>query len=352
MGHGHGHHHGHHHHDHSGVKNLKLAFFLNLGFTILEIFGGFWTGSVAILADALHDLGDSISLGLAWYLEKFSHKKRDKDYSFGYRRFSLLGALINGLILVSGSIFVLAQTIPRLIDPQAPNAKGMILFAIGGIVANGLAVFRLRGESGVNQRMVMLHLLEDVFGWVAVLIVAIVLLFVDFPILDPILSLCITVWVLWNAAKNLRHTMRIFLQRVPGQVPMEKIEGEIVELEGVVSLHHCSVWSLDGEHHVLSAHVVMKDGTSRPEICAMKGKIHDITDAHHISHLTLEVELESEGCKMRHDHAHDHSHEGHDHDHSHDDHDHSHDHSHDDHDHSNHDHSHDHGDHDHADHKH
>lgn len=316
MGHGH-HHHGHgHHHDHSGVKNLKLAFFLNLGFTIAEIFGGFWTGSVAILADALHDLGDSISLGLAWYLEKYSHKKRDRDYSFGYRRFSLLGALINGLVLVIGSGFVLSETIPRLIHPETPNAKGMILFAIGGIVVNGLAVFRLRGEKGINQRMVALHLLEDVLGWVAVLIVAVVLLFVDFPILDPILSMGITVWVLYNAAMNLRETMKIFLQRVPAHISLETIESKILELEGVVSLPHCNLWSLDGQHHVFSAHLVMEDGTSREQICATKEKVLLITRDQQVQHQTLEVELESETCGLRHDH-HDHDHDHHDHDHQH-----------------------------------
>lgn len=187
-----GHHEIHDHRAHQSGKNIKVAFFLNLAFTILEIFGGLWTNSMAILSDALHDLGDSISLGAAWYLEKYSEKAPDSTFSYGYGRFSLLGALISSIVLVIGAVIILSQVIPRLIDPQEVHPQGMLGLAVLGIIVNGIAAIRLRKGSTLNEKVASWHLLEDVLGWVAVLIVSIVLLIKDIPILDPILSLVIT----------------------------------------------------------------------------------------------------------------------------------------------------------------
>ncbi len=201
----HHHHHGHegHHHHHTG--NIKVAFWLNLTFCILEFAGGLFTNSVAILSDALHDLGDSFSLGLAWYFQKISQRKRDKLFSYGYKRFSLLGALINSMILLIGSVFIVREAIPRILHPETSNAQGMIIFALIGIAVNGAAVLRLKKGSSINERVISLHLIEDVLGWVAVLIAAVVMLFVDVPVLDPLLSLLITGYILYNVVKNLKQ---------------------------------------------------------------------------------------------------------------------------------------------------
>ena len=187
---------GHHHHHHSHSSgNIKTAFFLNFGFTILEIIGGILTNSIAILSDALHDLGDSISLGIAWYLDNFSKKDSTSRYSYGYRRFSLLGALINSLVLIGGSLFILSEAIPRILNPEEAHAPGMIAFAILGVIVNGAAVLKLKDDKSMNAKVVAWHLMEDVLGWVAVLIVGITLLFVNLPVLDPILSILITLYV-------------------------------------------------------------------------------------------------------------------------------------------------------------
>jgi cobalt-zinc-cadmium efflux system protein len=168
------------------VSNIKVAFFLNLGFTIIEIIGGLWTNSIAIISDALHDLGDSFSLGLSWFLERYSRKKKDEKYSYGYRRYSLFAALINSLILIAGSIFILYKAIPRLINPEELNAKGMLIFAVTGIIINGIAVLQVRRGKSLNERIVSLHLFEDVLGWAAVFVISIVIIFKSIPILDPI----------------------------------------------------------------------------------------------------------------------------------------------------------------------
>ena len=174
-------------------KNIGYAFFLNFGFTIIEIIGGFLTNSVAILTDAVHDFGDSISLGLAWYLQKVSKKGSDHKYSYGYKRFSLLGAIINSVILLVGSVFILSETIPRILEPQTPDVKGMFILAILGIIVNGAAVIRLRTGNTINEKVVSLHLWEDVLGWVAILIGSVMMYFFDIPIIDPILSILISI---------------------------------------------------------------------------------------------------------------------------------------------------------------
>lgn len=289
---------GKHHSHHHSTQNIKVAFFLNLGFTIFEIAGGFWTNSVAILSDAIHDLGDTFSLGLSWYLDKKSKQRGNRTFSFGYQRFSLLGALINGLVLVIGSLYILYEAIPRLMHPEPSNAKGMLLFAIIGIAVNGAAVLRLRGGKTLNERMVSWHLLEDVLGWVAVFIVSVVLLFWDAYILDPILSILILGYVLFNVVKNLRETLLIFLQGVPSELDMGAIENEIAALHKVVAVHHTHLWSLDGEKHVLTIHIVIAEVASVKEIVDVKREIRAILKRVPVEHATIEIEFEDEGCYM------------------------------------------------------
>ena len=161
-----------HSHDHSG-KNLKVAFFLNLTFTILEFIGGIYVNSIAIISDAVHDLGDSLSLGTSWYLDSKSKKNANSKYSYGYRRFSLLGALINSVVLIAGSVYVIYEAVGRILEPEHSDAQGMVIFAIIGVLVNGYAAYKLSSGKSMNEKVVSWHLMEDVLGWVAVLIVAI-----------------------------------------------------------------------------------------------------------------------------------------------------------------------------------
>lgn len=288
-----------HDHAHEAHGDLRTAFLLNLSFTLLEVVGGVLTNSVAIVSDALHDLGDSISLGLAWYLQRVSARSSDVRYSYGYRRFSLLGALINAIILIAGSLFVLSEAIPRLTDPQPFEAAGMIVFALFGVGVNGFAAYRLRGSGSANVQVVGLHLLEDVLGWIAVLIVGLVSLFADLPILDPILSILITGYMLVKVVGRLRHSVRVFLQAVPEGVDMGAIEQRLLAIPGVKSTHHTHIWSLDGEHHVFTTHLVVDDAASKEEVMRIRQDsqqaIHDL----HVEHFTIAVEYESEECAMR-----------------------------------------------------
>jgi cobalt-zinc-cadmium efflux system protein len=300
-----GHSHSHHGHKHSSGSNLKLAFFLNLGFTILEIFGGLYTNSVAILSDAVHDLGDSFSLGLAWYLNKKSKKTATNQFSFGYQRFSLAGAFINALILLVGSIYIITEAIQRFQNPEVSDAQGMILFALVGVSVNGYAAYRVSKGASQNEKVISWHLVEDVLGWVAVLIAGIVLYFKDIPWLDPALSLGIALFILWNVFKNLKGTIYIFLQAVPDNVSLDEIKGKICQLEKVDSVHHMHVWSLEGEHHVFSVHAKLAPAVSIDELVDIKTRIKTILKSYPFSHYTVEIELDGEECLMEnsnHDH--------------------------------------------------
>jgi len=277
---------------------LRLAFFLNLSFTIIEIAGGIWTNSLAILSDAIHDLGDSLSLGMAWYLETYARKDKDKKYSYGYRRYSLLSALINTVVLIVGSVFILSRAVARLFNPEPVDAKGMILFAVLGIIVNGLAMLKLRGGKSLNARVVAWHLIEDVLGWVAVLIMSIVLLFTDLYILDPIFSILITCFVLYNVIKNLRKTLALFLQAVPENMDLEMIENRLLAIDNVCSSHHTHIWSMDGEHHVLTTHLVVEEDTSQDEVLCIKEDINQLSKEMDFLHTTVEIEYGDEKCSM------------------------------------------------------
>ncbi len=294
----HSHSHNHHHAD-SSSKNLKIAFFINLSFTLLEIVGGLYVNSVAILSDALHDLGDTFSLGLSWFLNEHSKKKPNNKFTFGYSRFSLMGALINSIILIGGSIYIIIEAVQRLMNPEETNAEGMFFFAIVGIIVNGYAAFKLSGGKTLNERVVSLHLIEDVLGWVAVLIASVVMMFVDdVSFLDPLLSLGITLYILYNVVKRLKETLVIMLQGTPYDIDPEKLKNEILQVENVQSLHHVHIWSLEGENHVFAAHIKISNTASFNGVLNIKNAVKAVLKKYPFSHYTIEVELENESCDL------------------------------------------------------
>lgn len=300
-----GHHHEDHdheggHHHHAISSNLKIAFFLNLSFTIIEFIGGWFTNSMAILSDAIHDLGDTFAIGSSLFLENYSQKGRSKKYSFGYKRFSPLSALINSVILLAGSVIIIVEAVPRLINPETVNAQGMLYLAIAGLVFNGAAVFRLKkGGKSINQRTVMLHLMEDVLGWAAVLVGSIVMIFADLPIIDPILSLCIAVYILWNAFQNLRQVMNIFLQAIPENVDIEKVKAALSSIEDIQEMHDTHIWTLDGNYNILSVHLVIRENMRLSELADLRTKVNEVLKNFQINHITIQFEVPGEVCELQ-----------------------------------------------------
>lgn len=300
----HTHAHGHHHHHHHGSgKNLLLAFLLNLLFAVIELVGGLWTNSVAILSDALHDFGDSVSLGIAWRLQKLSERGRTPHFTYGYRRFSLIGALMISTLLLIGSFFVLYAAIDRIISPIADvDERGMLYLALLGLAINGFAALRLSKGSSLSERAVMLHMLEDVLGWAAVLVVSIVMHFVDLPILDPLLSIGITLWILFNVYQNLKSTFHVLLQGIPEHIDLQGLEVRLSEIDGVCSVHDFHAWTLDGEHHVLTVHLVLApSGDISPvDEAEIKNTVRTLCHEYDIDHVTIEIDYAGHSCGMEH----------------------------------------------------
>jgi cobalt-zinc-cadmium efflux system protein len=289
-----------HQHSHNHDEdNLKLAFFLNFSFAIAEVIGGFFTNSIAIIADALHDIGDSVTLALSWRLEKLSKKEGDEKYSYGYKRYSLLSALIGGLILVFGSGIVMLEAIKRIQNPQQTNAKGMLIFAFAGIAINGYAALKAGRGKNMNSKMVFWHLLEDALGWAVVLMVSIIMLINEkMVILDPIISLVLAGFVLINVSRNMKKTINLFLQGVPDSVEIAQIEKGILEMDKVNDVHHTHIWSLDGEHHVLTTHIVLCLDSKKEDIRNIKHFIRGLTNEYDLAHTTIEFEYLDEDCSM------------------------------------------------------
>lgn len=291
-----GHHHDHSHHHAEG--NVKVAFFLNLSFTIIEIIGGLYTNSLAILSDALHDLGDSLSLGLSWYFQKLSKKGRTKRFSYGYKRFSLLGAIINSIVLVVGSIFILTKAIPELSNPEETNVEGMLYLAILGIVVNGAAVLKLRKGKSLNEKVVSLHLLEDVLGWVAVLIGSIIMMLTDAPFIDPLLSVLISIFVLFNVYKSLKQSLQVVLQGMPSDVSIDTISEKLKSVTQITDLHDCHAWSMDGQFNVLTMHLQLDKDYKLSEQAKIKETVRSTLKNESIHHITIELEQQGEPCEL------------------------------------------------------
>ncbi|MFO7782486.1 MAG: cation diffusion facilitator family transporter [Spirochaetia bacterium] len=296
--------HDHHHHDHHNghearegdVGAFRVAFFLNLIFTVVELIGGLLTNSVAILSDAVHDLGDSISLLFSWAMERIAGRRRTPKQTFGYKRYSVLGAIVSAAVLLVGSIFVMMEAIPRLFAPETVHPEGMLPLAVAGIAFNLLAVLRLRGGETLNRRVVVLHLMEDVLGWIGVLVVSIVLLFADLPILDPILSVAVTLFVLSRIVPRLKHALGVFMQYAPADIDIDRIESQLTDMDHVEGLHDVHAWSLDGSYHLFSSHVVIDEDLSLSELEELKAGIKEKLAQWGIHHVTLEFESGAAGC--------------------------------------------------------
>ena len=248
------------------------------------------------MADAVHDLGDTLSIGSAWLLNKLGTKSATKEFTYGYRRLSLLGALINGIVLIVGSAWVLYEAVPRLSNPEMPETEGMIALAILGVLVNGFAAYKLQGGKSLNEKVLNWHLLEDVLGWVAVLIVAIVMQFKDWPVLDPVLSIGFTLFILFNVIRNLISTVKLFFQASPDNDLLQNVTDKLLELDAVSNLHHLHIWSLDGEHHVATVHIVSQF-ESKAEYLMLKESIANALDEFELSHTTIEVENGLEDCR-------------------------------------------------------
>ncbi|MBQ9737437.1 MAG: cation transporter [Clostridia bacterium] len=278
-------------------RNILIAFILNFAFSIFEFVGGIFTGSTAILSDALHDMGDAASIGMSYFFEKKSQKQPDENYTYGYARYSVVGSVITTLILLFGSSVVIYNAICKIITPSAINYNGMIVFAIVGFSVNLVAAFFTREGGSLNQKAVNLHMLEDVLGWAVVLVGAVFMKFTDFAIIDSIMSVLIAIFILINAAKNLKEALELFLEKTPRGIEVKEIKEHLTALDGVIDVHHIHIWSLDGQNNYATMHIV-----ANPDFPQIKEKIREELKMHGIGHSTLEFEAKGEHCHEKHCH--------------------------------------------------
>lgn len=273
-------------------KNILIAFILNMGFAIFEFIGGSITNSVAIISDSIHDMGDALSIGVSFFLERKSKKNPDDKYTYGYVRYSVIGSLITTCILLVGSILVIYNAIKRLFNPVIINYNGMIIFAVIGVIVNFIAAYYTKEGNSLNQKSVNLHMLEDVFGWFVVLIGAIIMRFTDISILDSILSILVALYILINALKNFKVILDLFLEKVPSDLSIDEIKKHLLEIKDVLNVHHIHIWSIDGYNNFATMHVVVNKNSK-----IIKDKIREELMEHGISHVTIELETENEKCE-------------------------------------------------------
>ena len=273
-------------------KKILVAFILNIAFSIFELVGGILTNSVSIISDSVHDFGDAISIGISLILEKISKRKPDSNYTYGYARYSILGALITTIVLTVGSIFVIINSINRIINPEPINYNGMILFAIFGVVINFMAAYFTRDGKSINQKAVNLHMLEDVLGWVVVLIGSILMRFTNIVLLDALMSISIAVYILVNAFKHIQYILDLFLEKTPKDISISELKKHIMSIEGIEDVHHIHVWSMDGITNYATMHVVTKNKNTKE----IKDKIREEMQEHNIIHTTIEIEENLNDC--------------------------------------------------------
>lgn len=268
-----------------------LAFFLNLTYAIVEFIAGGVFGSSAVLADSVHDLGDAIAIGISAFLESISNREEDSHYTLGYKRFSLLGAMVTAVILMTGSVLVILENIAKIFHPQPVNDEGILWLGIIAITINVLASLVIRKGQTKNESILSLHFLEDTLGWVTVILMAIVLRFTDWYILDPLLSLVISFFILSKALPRFWSTLKIFLDAVPEGVDIQKIKTDLAELDHVASINQLNLWTMDGLEKNAIVHVCLKE-MEHMETC--KESIRIFLKDCGFQNITIEVDADLE----------------------------------------------------------
>ena len=268
-------------------RAVWLAFFLNLSYAIVEFIAGGVFGSSAVLADSVHDLGDAIAIGISAFLESISNRKEDSHYTLGYKRFSLLGALITAVILMTGSVFVILENLTKLFHPKPVNDEGILWLGIIAVSINLLASLVVRKGKTKNESILSLHFLEDTLGWIAVILMAIILRFTDWYILDPLLSLVISFFILSKAIPRFWSTLKIFLDAVPEGVETGDLEKDLGALINVKSVNQLSIWSMDGLENNAIIHLCLEDWDQMMET---KNQVRQLLEERGVQNITIEVD--------------------------------------------------------------
>lgn len=271
----------------SSKTSIWLAFFLNLSYAIVEFIAGGIFGSSAVLADSVHDLGDAIAIGISALLETISNREEDRQYTLGYKRFSLLGAMLTAVILMIGSVLVILENVTKIVHPQPVNEEGILWLGIIAVAINVLASLVVRKGKTKNESILSLHFLEDTLGWLAVILMAIILRYTDWYILDPLLSLVISIFILSKAIPRFWSALKIFLDAVPEGVDIKQVKNNLEQLDHVASVNQLNLWTTDGLEKNAIVHVCLEE-IEHIEYC--KESIRNLLKDYGFQNVTIEVD--------------------------------------------------------------
>ena len=271
----------------SSKTSIWLAFFLNLSYAIVEFIAGGIFGSSAVLADSVHDLGAAIAIAISALLETISNREEDRQYTLGYKRFSLLGAMLTAVILMIGSVLVILENVTKIVHPQPVNEKGILWLGIIAVAINVLASLVVRKGKTKNESILSLHFLEDTLGWLAVILMAIILRYTDWYILDPLLSLVISIFILSKAIPRFWSALKIFLDAVPEGVDIKQVKKDLEQLDHVASVNQLNLWTMDGLEKNAIVHVCLEE-IEHIEYC--KESIRNLLKDYGFQNVTIEVD--------------------------------------------------------------
>ncbi len=287
----HAHHHHHGAHDGGGgARRLSIVLVLTALYTVAEAFGGWWTGSLALLADAGHMLTDVAALALALFAVWFSRRPATAQKTFGYHRLEILAAFVNGVALVVVSIFIFREAYERFHAPQMIESRVMMLIAAGGLIVNLACAWLLHGdhEANLNMRGVWLHIIGDALGSIAAIVAGLLITLYGWNVADPIFSVLITLLIVVGAWRLIREATNVLLEGTPAHINFAAVENEIRDTEGVRDMHDLHVWTINSGREALSVHVVHMPNIVQPELLkALGAKLHDRFG---IDHLTIQLE--------------------------------------------------------------
>lgn len=274
-------------------KNFLIVFILNLLFSLFEFAGGIFTGSIAIISDSLHDLGDASSILVSYFFEKKSHKEPDNKYTFGYGRFSILGGMITSSVLIISSAVLFFHSTKKFTDVSEINYNGMIVFSFAGMIINSVSAFITHKDKSVNGKAVNLHLLEDVLGWIAVFAGAIIMKLTDFVLIDPIISIAVSIFIFINAAKNLKEATEIFLDKIPDDISIDEIKEKLCIIDGITDVHSIRIRKIDNTNNCATMHIITNN-----DFVETKKAVRSVLKEYSINIVTLELETKDEMCKQ------------------------------------------------------
>ncbi len=281
----------HHHEPHGrGQPPFLAALAITLAYSGVEMAGGLWTGSLALLSDAGHMFSDALALGLAAIAARLAQRPAGHRHTYGWARAEVIGALLNSLLMLAIIVVLVVEAVFRLQDPRPVAAPGMMLIALVGLLVNALVAWTMsRGEMTVNVRAALLHVIGDLVSSFAALLAGVVIYATGWLPIDPILSLAIAALILVGTGGVLRATLHVLMEGVPPALELPAIGRELAELPGVASVHDLHVWSIAPGRIALSAHLELDDLQRWPAILAAARKL--LHDRYGIGHVTLQPEV-------------------------------------------------------------